>query len=105
MESTKLQRLKDLLSVPSKTYKEVGMVNYILSVLSTIDGVSYHTDSMNNIYAVKGTLSQGEYYPMFIAHTDTVHELVDEIVVKEETLVKPSTFGRTYNKDLHFVLK
>jgi len=35
--------------------------------------VEYYTDDMNNVYATKGTLNEGEYYPMFIAHTDTVH--------------------------------
>lgn len=105
MEKERLDGLKQLLSVPSKTYKETGMVNYILSVLETIDGIKFFTDEMNNVYASKGVLDEGEFYPMFIAHTDTVHELVPEIVVKEEMLTKPHTFGRTYNSEKHFVLK
>ena len=42
---------------------------------------------------------------MFIAHTDTVHELVDEIVVEEEMLEKPPTFGRTFTEELNLSLK
>jgi putative aminopeptidase FrvX len=105
MEKERLDRFKQLLSVPSKTYKETGMVNYILSVLEGIQGIEFYTDEMNNVYATKGTLNEGEYYPMFIAHTDTVHELVPEIVVKEEMLVKPNTFGRAYDTQEHFSLK
>jgi putative aminopeptidase FrvX len=105
MNNEQLTRLKEVLSVPTKTYKEDGMVEYICKVLDTIDGVTYYTDGMNNVYATKGSLSEGDYYPMFIAHTDTVHELVDEIVVEEEMLEKPPTFGRTFTEELNLSLK
>ena len=97
-ENEQLNRLKEVLSVPTKTYKEDGMVEYICKVLEHIRGVTYYTDDMNNVYATKGDLPEGEFYPMFIAHTDTVHELVDEIVVEEEMLEKPHTFGRTFTE-------
>lgn len=105
MNTDKLNRLKEVLSVPTKTYEEEGMVNYISSVLETIEGVEYYTDDMNNVYATKGVLPEGEFYPMFVAHTDTVHELVDEIVVEEEMLQKPATFGRTFTEELNLSLK
>src|SRR6056300_1274951 len=101
MNTEKLNRLKEVLSVPTKTYKENGMVEYISGVLDTIEGVEYYTDDMNNVYATKGVLPEGEFYPMFVAHTDTVHELVDSIVVKEEMIQKPDTFGRTFNEELN----
>ena len=48
---------------------------------------------MNNVYATKGwTLPDGEFYPMFVAHTDTVHELVEDIVVEEENARKTTHF-------------
>jgi putative aminopeptidase FrvX len=53
---------------------------------------------MMNIYATKGELTDGEFYPMFIAHTDTVHQKIDKIIVKEEKLVRPNTFGKTFDK-------
>jgi putative aminopeptidase FrvX len=105
MKNEQLNRLKEVLSVPTKTYKEDGMVDYIISVLETIDGVTYYNDPMNNVYATKGTLPDGEFYPMFVAHTDTVHELVDDIVVEEENLEKPPTFGRTFTEELNLSLK
>ena len=89
MNNEQLTRLKEVLSVPTKTYKEDGMVEYICKVLDTIQGVTYYTDEMNNVYVTKGVLSEGSYYPMFIAHTDTVHELVDEIVVRKRCLKNP----------------
>ena len=105
MNNEQLTRLKEVLSVPTKTYKEDGMVEYICKALDTIQGVTYYTDEMNNVYATKGGLPEGSYYPMFIAHTDTVHELVDEIVVEEEMLEKPQTFGRTFTEELNLSLK
>jgi putative aminopeptidase FrvX len=93
-----LEKFKDLLSVPSKTYQEEDMVEFLCNELDTIPGVSYYRDDMMNIYATKGELNEGEYYPMFIAHTDTVHHKVDKIIVKEEKLIRPNTFGKTFDK-------
>jgi hypothetical protein len=75
-----LNKFKELLSVPSKTYKESKMVEYLISTIGDMEGVTLICDEHNNIYATKGTLGKGEFYPMFISHTDTVHELVDEII-------------------------
>ena len=93
-----LEKFKELLSVPSKTYQEEDMVEYICSELDKIEGVSYYRDIMMNVYATKGTLTENESYPMFIAHTDTVHNMIDKIIVKEEKLSRPNTFGKTFDK-------
>jgi putative aminopeptidase FrvX len=93
-----LEKFKELLSVPSKTYQEEDMVEYLCSEMDSIAGVTYYRDDMMNIYATKGELADGEFYPMFIAHTDTVHQKIDKIIVKEEKLVRPNTFGKTFDK-------
>ena len=36
---------------------------------------------------------------MFIAHTETVHTKIDKIVVKEEKLTRPNTFGKSFGDD------
>jgi putative aminopeptidase FrvX len=95
-----IEKFKELLSVPSKTYQEEDMVEYLCNELDTIPGVSYYRDDMMNIYATKGKLNEGEYYPMFIAHTDTVHQKVDKIIVKEENLIRPNTFGKQFNNEM-----
>jgi putative aminopeptidase FrvX len=94
-----LNKFKELLSVPSKTYQEEDMVEFLCDELDSIPGVSYYRDDMMNIYATKGELTDGEFYPMFIAHTDTVHNKVDKIIVKEESLVRPNTFGKSFGND------
>lgn len=94
-----LNKFKELLSVPSKTYQEDKMVNYLLGELSLIEGIEVVCDEHKNIYVTKGVLEEGEYYPMFISHTDTVHNLVDKIVVKEELLLRPKTFGKDFGLD------
>jgi putative aminopeptidase FrvX len=100
-----LNKFKELLSVPSKTYQEDRMVNYLLDELSQIKGIQVVCDEHKNIYVTKGTLDEGEYYPMFISHTDTVHNLVDEIVVKEEYLLRPYTFGKDFGSEQILCLK
>jgi putative aminopeptidase FrvX len=100
-----LNNFKELLSVPTKTYKESKMVDYLISTLKGMEGVTFNRDNHNNIYAVKGTLDEGEYYPMFISHTDTVHELVDLIDVKEEYLIRPYTFGKDFGNQQTLCLK
>jgi putative aminopeptidase FrvX len=100
-----LHKFKELLSVPSKTYQEEDMVEYLCDELEGIEGVSFYRDDMMNIYATKGTLEEGEFYPMFIAHTDTVHSKINKIVVEEEKLKRPYTFGKTFDDTLVDVLK
>ena len=100
-----LNKFKELLSVPTKTYKESKMVEYLISTVGDMDGVTLTCDGHNNIYAVKGTLGEGEFYPMFISHTDTVHELVDLIDVKEEYLLRPYTFGKDFGQEQVLCLK
>lgn len=105
MENNTLERFMELLSVPSKTYREDRMVNYLMGVISKMEDVSVYSDDMGNIYATKGILATG-YYPLFIAHTDTVHEMIDDIIVVKTELPKPNTFGMTYNPTvLHKSLK
>ena len=59
IDNTRLNRLKEVLSVPTKTYQEENMVQYIRDVLDAMPDVEYYTDDMNNVYATKGTLNEG----------------------------------------------
>lgn len=82
-----LSLLKEVLSVPTKTYKEDLMVHYLTSWLEK-NGIEYYTDAHNNVYATKKVsdeLPENFYFPCVISHTDTVHPL-DTINVMEEQL-------------------
>jgi len=100
-----IEKFKELLSVPTKTYKESKMVDYLIKIIGDMEGVTLTCDKHNNIYATKGTLGENEFYPMFISHTDTVHELVDQINVEEEYLVRPYTFGKDFGTEQSLSLK
>ena len=71
MEDRKLQRLKEVLSVPTYSRQEDLMIEYLERVLIE-KGYNYKKDSIGNIYVTKG---QAEYFPCFVAHTDTVHSI------------------------------
>ncbi len=71
MEDRKLQRLKEVLSIPTYSRDEKLMVSYLQNVL-TEKGYEHYTDSIGNIYVTKG---KAEWYPCFVSHTDTVHRV------------------------------
>ena len=82
-----IELLKQVLSIPTKTYKEDLMVAYLTKWLAA-NNIDYYVDNKKNIYATKKsseTLPDDFYYPCVISHTDTVHNL-DTINVIEEQL-------------------
>ena len=78
------QLLKDVLSVPTKTYQEDLMVEFLINWLEE-NGIPFNVDIDNNIYAIKQTDEFVDYFPCVIAHTDTVHS-IDSINIREEML-------------------
>jgi di/tripeptidase len=71
MTRDKLDRLKEVLSVPTHSKNEELMIEYITEVLDE-KGYEHYVDKMGNIYATKG---EAEFYPCFVSHTDTVHKI------------------------------
>ena len=79
MEDSKLNRLKEVLSVPTHSREEDLMIEYLETVL-TKKGYQHYKDSTNNIYVTKGI---AEVYPCFVSHTDTVHNINHNMKVVE----------------------
>jgi tripeptide aminopeptidase len=87
-----LQLLKDVLSVPTKTYKEDLMVVYLVQWLKE-NNIEFFVDEYKNVYATKQEsvlIPPDFYFPCVVAHTDTVHD-IDTINIREEQL--PNTQG------------
>ena len=82
-----LELLKEVLSIPTKTYQEERMVAFLVNWL-TENNIPHFVDEFNNIYATKQEsldLPEDFYFPCVISHTDTVHD-IDTINIVEETL-------------------
>ncbi len=79
-----LEFLKQVLSVPTHSFQEDEMIEFLIEYLSN-KKYKFKIDEMGNIYVTKGVISENEYYPCVVAHTDTVHE-IDTINIKEEYL-------------------
>jgi tripeptide aminopeptidase len=77
MNAEKLGRLKEVLSVPTFSRNEVLMIEYLKKVLDQ-KGFDYTVDNLGNIYVTKGV---AEWYPCFVAHTDTVHTVNPNLTV------------------------
>ena len=84
MTTEKLEFLKKVLSVPTKTYREGLMVEFITNWL-TEKNIPHYVDEHLNVYATKQSDNNVEWFPCVIAHTDTVHNL-DTINIREEEL-------------------
>jgi putative aminopeptidase FrvX len=79
--------LKEVLSVPTTTFREEKMIEFIIDWLDK-NQIEYYLDSHDNVYATKGNtddLPSNFYFPCVISHTDTVHQL-DTINIREEQL-------------------
>lgn len=76
--------LKEVLSIPTKTFKEGMMVEFICKWLEE-KKIPHFVDDMMNVYATKSNGDEVEYFPCVVAHTDTVHNL-DTINIHEEQL-------------------
>lgn len=77
--------LKSVLSVPSKTYQEDLMVQF-LSEWFEKQGFDYYIDEHYNLYVTKGHSDDPNFmYPCVISHIDTVHN-IENINVREEYL-------------------
>jgi di/tripeptidase len=85
-----LDFFKQLLSVPTHTFEEDKMIDFLENHLIN-KGYSYEVDKYGNVYVTKGEVLPGEYFPCVVSHTDTVHKL-DTINVVEETL--PNSKGQ-----------
>jgi di/tripeptidase len=79
MEDRKLQRLKEVLSIPTYSRDEELMISYLKNVL-TEKGYDHYLDKLGNIYVTKGN---AEWFPCFVSHTDTVHRVNHNLKVVE----------------------
>lgn len=62
-----------VLGVPTATYHEYRLVTFIMLYCKR-NGIKYEMDEFGNIYLTKGELAEGEFYPCFTAHLDTVQD-------------------------------
>jgi len=82
--SRNLELLKQVLSIPTHTYEEEQMVQFIVDWCKQ-NNIEYYVDEHLNVYATKqtGEISEDFMFPCVISHTDTVHK-IDTINVYEE---------------------
>jgi len=96
--------LKEVLSVPTKTYQEHLMVDFLVNWL-TENEIEHYVDNKMNIYATKketSDLPEDFFFPCVISHTDTVHHLdtinIEEMMLKNsQGELKPSL--KAFNND------
>jgi di/tripeptidase len=81
-----LDLLKKVLSIPTKTYNEKLMIEFLVKWL-TENNIPFFLDPYGNVYATKqdGEISEDFYFPCVVSHTDTVHN-IDSINIREEQL-------------------
>jgi putative aminopeptidase FrvX len=95
-----MKLLTDLLSVPSVTYDEWEMVDFLANYFDT-KGYQYDIDEMGNLFLEKGDAINK---PLICAHIDTVHSKKN-INIREEMLPRENCFGQKYDNTKLLCLK
>lgn len=67
--------LKKVLSVQTKSKKDDDMITFLKAYITNDLRLEYEEDDYGNIYVTKG---ESDIYPCIVAHTDTVHALIDD---------------------------
>ena len=88
------EKLKNILSIPTYTWEEDQLIEYVSGILDK-KGYEYYLDDLGSIYITKG---KSEHYPCLVAHLDSVHQIKEYRVVEEKQLnaqgdKKPSLVG------------
>lgn len=74
--------LRNVLKIPSYSGHEDLVLMYIENYCIN-NKIKFKTDYKGNIYITKGSLSEGEFYPCILAHTDTVHKDQIDLIEKQ----------------------
>ena len=85
----RIDRLVEVLSIPTFYGKENLMREYLVKILNE-KNIDNYVDEYGNVYATKGS---AEYFPCVVAHIDTVHEITDFEVIEENyslSAIKPN---------------
>ena len=88
------EKLKNILSIPTYTWEEDQLIDYVTNILDK-KGYKHYVDDLGSIYVTKG---KSDNYPCLVAHLDSVHQIKDYKVVEELQLnaqgeKKPSFVG------------
>lgn len=78
--------LKEVLSIPSYSKKEILMREFIKK-FAIDNGIKYHIDYKGNIYLTKGVIDENEYYPCVVSHIDTVHNKHISLIEENKRLI------------------
>tara|TARA_R110002051_G_C8691737_1_gene493151 strand:- start:686 stop:1507 length:822 start_codon:yes stop_codon:yes gene_type:complete len=81
MNRETLHKLKNLLSVPTHTWKEDRLIEHVINYISSIGMVNYYQDGLGSLYITKGDSST---YPCLVAHLDSVHDITEMEVIEEQ---------------------
>jgi putative aminopeptidase FrvX len=81
-----------IFSAPSVSMEEWLVMEEIYKH-SKKNGWKVFDDKFGNIYVQKGELEEYEYYPVLVAHMDTVHFEHEELIDNEEVLDIRNEFG------------
>lgn len=78
MRDKQIERLKEILAIPTFFRQEHEVLRYLIKYLRTTDYI-FDVDDYGNLYVTKG---KATVYPCVCAHTDSVHEIDDIKIVK-----------------------
>lgn len=75
--------LTNTLGIQTTSYNSFYMERYLRKFFRK-NNIAYDTDNYGNIYAIKGSPKNGEFYPTMVCHIDTVHDINMDSIVKSQ---------------------
>ena len=86
MDATRLERVKQVLSIPSHYHEETMATKFIVEFCEE-HGFEYIVDNLGSVLITKGKPVDGEFYPLVGAHMDTVHKPVKKNIVEQDNIL------------------
>lgn len=92
--------LKRVLSIPSVTFREERMRDYIIRYAAKRK-IEFDTDKIGNVYLTKGSIGRDEFVPCLVNHMDTVQDGQREYVDRCKRLTVKERKNRDGQTELY----
>ena len=86
MSPDRLDRLKDVLAIPSYSRNEGRATQYIIDFCEKY-AFEHFVDDLGSVFITKGELSEGQKYPLIGAHIDTVHRITNKTIKEHNNIL------------------
>ncbi|MFM1836201.1 MAG: hypothetical protein RJA04_889, partial [Bacteroidota bacterium] len=86
MTQKEYKLLLEVLAIETYSKEEGLMIDFLMAFFKKY-GIQARRDDMGNVYAEKGEVDALSYFPLVVAHTDTVHRIHGNQIIPKKLLM------------------